>query len=80
VICQFTEPAAAVRSPGATMKGEEHRTVSQEAFQRTTFSLLRRQLEGWCGRHGEMRLGRQKNFTSTISPASTMSICGEIST
>ena len=79
VICQFTEPASAVRSPGAAMKREQHRTSSQEAFQRTTLSLLCRQLEGWCGGHGDMRLGRQKNFTSTISPASTMSVCGEIS-
>ena len=40
VICQFTEPATAVRSPGAAMKREQHRASSQEAFQRATLSLL----------------------------------------
>jgi hypothetical protein len=45
VFCQFTEPAAAVRSPRAAMKREEQRTVPQEAFERTEVSLLGGQLE-----------------------------------
>ena len=30
VACQFTEPAAAVRSPGAAMEREQHRSFLEE--------------------------------------------------
>jgi hypothetical protein len=50
VVGQFTEPAAAVRSPGAAMKREQHRSVRQELAQRSRLSLLGWKREGGSGR------------------------------
>ena len=47
VLCQFTEPAAAVRSPRASMKREQHGTTLEKTLQRTAFALLRRKFECW---------------------------------
>jgi hypothetical protein len=78
VFCQFTEPAAAVRSPGAAVKHQQHRTSAQELLERAPIALLRRQIEGGRRfRRGSRHL--QNSFTSTISPASTMSVCAGIS-
>jgi len=41
VLCQFTEPASAVWSPGAAVEGEQHRPFIEETLQRSQFSLLR---------------------------------------
>jgi len=43
VLGQFTEPAAAVGSPGAAVKGKEQRSCGQQVRQRPNRSLLRRQ-------------------------------------
>jgi hypothetical protein len=60
------------------MKGEEHRAARQELGEGVTIALLRRKLERW--RRGERRcMGHQNSFTSTSSPASTMSVCAGIS-
>jgi hypothetical protein len=78
VSCQFTELAAAVRSPRAAMEREQDRSALEKLRHRTQFSLLVLKLE-------QRRLpkrglaGHQNNFTSTICPASTMSVCAGIS-
>ena len=43
---QFTEPASAVRSPGAAVEREEHRACLEELRQRSHDPPLRRKLEG----------------------------------
>ena len=45
VACQFTEPAAAVGSPGAAMKREQHRSFRQIVRERAHFAPLCRQRE-----------------------------------
>ena len=45
VACQFTEPAAAVGSPDAAMKGEQHRSFRQVVVERAHFAPLCRQAE-----------------------------------
>ena len=47
IVCQFTEPAAAVRSPGAAMEREQHRSFLEILRQRAWLTLLGRQREGW---------------------------------
>ena len=49
MLCQFTEPAAAVRSPGAAMEREQHRPFCEELRERAHVAFLRRQLEGGRG-------------------------------
>jgi hypothetical protein len=78
VICQFTEPAAAVRSPGAAMKREQHRSFLEQLRQRPHLSLLRRELER-RSRPQRGRVSHQNSLTSTISPDSTISVCAGIS-
>ena len=78
VLCQFTEPASAIRSPCAAMKGQEQRSARQKAGERTHVPFLSRQLERRSG--GSYVHGiDQKNLISTISPASTMSVWAGIS-
>jgi hypothetical protein len=71
--CQFTEPAAAVRSPRASVEGEQDMAALEEFRERAYDAFLVGQLEGW--RELKVRMiGHQNSFTSTISPASTMSV------
>ena len=72
VLCQFTEPASAIRSPGSSVEDEQHRASLEETRKRTDLPLLRREFEWRRRRH-------QNNFTSTSSPASTMSVWAAIS-
>jgi hypothetical protein len=75
---QFTEPAAAVWSPGAAVKREQHRAAGEKFRECVPIPLLSRQFER--GRGDERRrVAHQNNFTSTTSPASTMSVCAGIS-
>jgi hypothetical protein len=71
------------------MEREQHRPLGEKVGQRSPLAFLRRQLERWRGRErGWMRhewdpdapTGFQNNFTSTTSPASTMSVWAGIST
>ena len=60
------------------MKGEDDRTPRQELRERPSLSFLRRELEG--GRDSQRGRSRHQNsFTSTSSPASTISVCAGIS-
>jgi hypothetical protein len=77
-VCQFTEPAAAVGSPGAPVERKDHRPPRQERGQASAIPLLRRQLEWRCERE-RRRVRHQNSFTSTTWPASTMSVCAGIS-
>lgn len=78
VACQFTEPAAAVRSPGAAVECEQHRSLLEEVREGLQCSLLRWQLE-WRGGAQRGGVRHQNSFTSTICPASTMSVWAAIS-
>jgi hypothetical protein len=78
--CQFTELAAAVRSPCASMESEQNRSALKKLRHRAQLALLVAELE----QRGlaKWRLtghGHQNSFTSTISPASTISVWAGIS-
>jgi hypothetical protein len=45
VLCQFTEPAAAVRSPRASMEHEQHRTTLEKTLEGSALAFLRRKFE-----------------------------------
>ena len=80
VSCQFTELAAAVRSPGAPMESEQNRSAFKKLRHRAQLAFLVAELEQ--RRLAERRLtghGHQNSFTFTISPASTMSVWAGIS-
>jgi hypothetical protein len=77
LIAELAEPAAAVRSPGAAVEGEEQTAARQELPKRAHASFLIGQCE--LGRARQRRLMHQKSSTSTTSPASTMSTCAGIS-
>lgn len=80
VSCQFTELAAAVRSPGAPMESKQDRSALKKLRHRAQLAFLVAELEQ--RRLSERRLtghGHQNSFTSTISPASTMSVWAGIS-
>ena len=49
VSCQFTELAAAVRSPGAAMKSQQHGTALKKLREIAELTFLIRKLEEWCG-------------------------------
>ena len=74
---KLTKLVAAVRSPGAAMKREQQRPAREELRQRPRTSFLVRQRE--FRRAGQPRRVHQNSFTSTISPASTMSTCAGMS-
>lgn len=73
VSCQFTELAAAVRSPGAAVEGEQDRPSLEELRHRAKLPFLVAQLEQWRPAQGRLA-GHQNNFTSTVCPASMMSV------
>ena len=78
VVGKLTEPAAAVWSPGAAMKGQQQPAAREVAGERVHTPLLIGQREAW----GLCQFGamHQNSFTSTSSPASTMSTWAGIST
>src|SRR4051794_17810311 len=74
---ELAEPAAAVRSPGAAMKREEQPPAREIVRERVNAPLLIGKREA----RSVDQLGalHQNNFTSTISPDSTMSTWAGIS-
>ena len=74
---ELAEPAAAVRSPGAAMKRQEESAARQEFAEASSAPFLIGQ--GELRRMGQRRLMHQNSFTSTSSPASTMSTWAGIS-
>jgi hypothetical protein len=80
---QFTEPAAAVRSPRSSMEGEQHRTLCEIVGQGAAHTALGRKDEVGSGSAGLRRVssgGRHENsLTSTSSPFSATSVCAGIS-
>ena len=45
VLCQFDQPAAAVRSPGAAMEGQQQPSFLQQGVQSADLAEMRGQLE-----------------------------------
>src|SRR5215471_1813379 len=75
--CELAKLAAAVRSPRAAVEDEQQPPVRQQIGQRSDAPLLVGQRE--AGRLRQRRRMHQNSFTSTNSPASTMSTCAGIS-
>jgi len=65
VLGQFTEPAAAVRSPRAAVEGQQHRASRKEVRERPLHALLRQQSERRRLVAGSKRVG----FSSHTNPA-----------